>query len=224
MFFGGTDVDFTWSDGVLNLRNAEDGIDAIVEIEGKDAGEKGILRVLSDGDDKYIELYHDDTDAYVSSSSGDLYLVAAGGDIQLGDENIVTTGTLSSGTITTSINIKSEPKHLRFTIVNPLATQTEDNELCLWPVTDAALTVTRIIVTLNSASNEVAGDLKYADTFIGLASPTVINVFDTTSGVLDDPTITSGSVAAGKAIYIAFDSAPDTAITQMCVDIIYDYD
>jgi hypothetical protein len=38
----------------LNLRNNEDSVNAIVEIEGKDAGERGELRVLSDGDDKYV--------------------------------------------------------------------------------------------------------------------------------------------------------------------------
>ena len=78
MVFGGTDCDLTWSDGVFNIRNAENGVDAIVEIEGKDAGEKGILRVLSDGDDKYIELYHDDTDAHIVSSSGDIQFTASG--------------------------------------------------------------------------------------------------------------------------------------------------
>ncbi len=90
-YFNATDLALIWSDGALNLQNAED-TDAIVNILGKDAGEKGILRVLSDGDDKYTELYHDDTDGYISTSSGDLYLVASGGDIQLGNENIVTDG------------------------------------------------------------------------------------------------------------------------------------
>ena len=75
---GGTEIDLVWSDGALNLRNSQDGVDAIVEIEGNDAGEKGILRVLSDGDDKYIELYHDDTDSQIVSSSGDIQFTADG--------------------------------------------------------------------------------------------------------------------------------------------------
>lgn len=133
-------------------------------------------------------------------------------------------GASSATTLTVTNPIKDEPKHMRFNIINPLAAQTEDNEICLVPAIDADITVTKIEVTLNAAGNEVAGDLKYADTFIGLANPVVINVFDTTSGVLSDETITSGAVAAGKAIYIAFDSAPNTAITQMCVDITFDYD
>ena len=121
-------------------------------------------------------------------------------------------------------NIAGEPKHFRFTIFDPLAVQTDDGEVCIVPAIDAAITVTKLEVTLNASANEVLGDLKYADTFIGLANPVVINDFDTTSGVRSDSTITSGSVASGKAIYISFDSAPNTAITQMCVDVTYDYD
>ena len=103
MDFDGTDVNLLWSDGALNLRNEEDGVDAIVEIEGKDAGEKGILRVLSDGDDKHIEIYHDDTDGQITTNSGDLYLTATGGDINLGDDNLTTTGAISFGGASTSI-------------------------------------------------------------------------------------------------------------------------
>jgi len=134
------------------------------------------------------------------------------------------TDTLGATIVKTPNNIKDEPKHMIFTIIDPLATQTEDNEICLWPVTPAALTITKIVVTLDAAANEVAGDLKYADAFIGLANPVVINTFDTTSGVLADDSITSGTVASGKCIYISFDSAPNTAIHQMSVDITYDFD
>jgi len=94
--FGGTDIDILWSDGVLNLRNQEDGVDAIVEIEGKDANEKGILRVLSDGDDKNIELYHDDTDGHILTSSGDLH-------IEPDNKLTVITGSLTvTGSVTVS--------------------------------------------------------------------------------------------------------------------------
>ncbi|KKK88310.1 hypothetical protein LCGC14_2744450, partial [marine sediment metagenome] len=122
-YFGGTDVDITWNDGVLNLRKGvEDGIDSIVEIEGKDAGEKGILRVLSDGDDKYIELYHDDTDAHIVSSSGDLIITPVGDDLlvdagltvgsstEAGDNNLRVEGTSTLvGVIENASNIKSNP-------------------------------------------------------------------------------------------------------------------
>jgi len=90
VYFGGTDVDLVWSDGVLNLRNAEDAVNAIVEIEGKDANERGELRVLSDGDDKYIAAYHDDTDGIVAASSGDV-VIAPDGDTD--DYAMVSTAT-----------------------------------------------------------------------------------------------------------------------------------
>jgi len=151
--------------------------------------------------------------------------LSLGGRASAQDLLIANTGAVTiAETLTTTANIKSEPKHLRFNVANPNTMQTADGEWCLVPAIDAAITVTRIVVTLDAAGNEVAGDLKYADTFIGLANATVINTFDTTSGVLDDSTITVGAVAAGKCIYISFDSAPNAAITQMCVDVYYDYD
>jgi hypothetical protein len=115
-------------------------------------------------------------------------------------------------------------QHLRGVIIDPNAVQDNDNEICLWPEVDADITVNKITITLDAAGNEVAGDLKYADTFIGLANATVINDFDTTSGVREDDSITSGSVAAGKCMYLSFDSAPNSAITQMCFDVVYKYD
>lgn len=119
---------------------------------------------------------------------------------------------------------EAHKRHLIFNVWNPNAVQGDDNEICLWPEVDSTLTISKITVTLDASGNEIAGDLKYADTFIGLANPVVINTFDTTSGVLEDGSITSGAVAAGKAIYLAFDSSPASAITQACFDIEYSYD
>ncbi len=99
VYFDGTDVGLIYSDGVLKIRNAEDGIDGIVDIAGKDAGEKGILRILSDGDDKATTMYHDDTDGQVGTTSGDLYLTAAGGDINFADDNTTTTGSATAATL-----------------------------------------------------------------------------------------------------------------------------
>lgn len=115
-------------------------------------------------------------------------------------------------------------KHLIFNIWNPNAVQSDDNEISIWPETDFDLTISKITITLHAAANEIAGDLKYADTFIGLANPVVINTFDTTSGVLADDSITVGAVPAGKCIYLSFDSSPNAAITQACFDIEYSYD
>jgi len=122
-------------------------------------------------------------------------------------------------------NIKNTPHRLRATIIDPLSVQTEDNEVCLWDETDAALTITKITVALDATTNEVAGDLKFADTFTALANPVVIETFDTTSGVRSDSSMSGdATVPAGKAIYLSFDSAPNTAIHQMVVTVYWDYD
>ncbi len=141
-----------------------------------------------------------------------------------GSLDIATINSATITTVTTTNNIKSEPKHLIFNIFNPLGVQGDDTQVCIWPLTPAAITITNIKITLDAAGNEIAGDLMFADTFIGLASATVINVCDTTSGVLDDSAMADGTVPTTKAIYFQFDSAPDTAITQMSWDITFSYD
>jgi len=123
------------------------------------------------------------------------------------DSAQVIAGTMGTGTfifdnLTTINNIAGTPKHLRFNIFNPSGVYGVDTQVCIWPKTDAAITITKITVTLDATGNEVLGDLKYADTFIGLASPVIINDFDTTSGVREDDSISSASVATGKTIYI----------------------
>ena len=128
------------------------------------------------------------------------------------------------GVATATANIKGEPKHLRFTIVDPATAYTKDAEICIWVKVDAAITVTNLEVTCDSdPATEITGDLKYADAFIGLATPIVINDFDTAVGVRSDATILSGAVAAGKCIYISFDLSPIAAITQISFDVTYTY-
>ena len=152
-----------------------------------------------------------------------LFVKSSDGNVGIGTTN-PTSLLHVNGIIETASNIRSTPRHLIVNVFDPLGVQTDDTQVCIWPLTPAALTITKITVTLDASGNEVAGDLKYADTFIGLANPVVINVFDTDSGVLEDDTITSGSVAAGKTIYIQWDSAPNTAITQQIIDVQFDYD
>lgn len=113
-------------------------------------------------------------------------------------------------------------KYMRFTIPTPSILYGFDTQVCLVPALTNPITVTKIQVTLDAdPTTEVAGDLKYADAFIGLANPTLINDIDTTAGVRVDTSITSGSVAAGKCLYIDFDASPDDATTQMSVIITY---
>jgi len=131
---------------------------------------------------------------------------------------------LGANALKTTANIAGKPEHLRFNFFDPLALQTADTQVCIWPLTDAAITITNIKITLDAAGNEVIGDLMFADTFIGLGTPTVINICDTSSGVINDSAMGDGTVPSGKCIYFQFDSAPHTDITQMSWDITFDYD
>lgn len=140
------------------------------------------------------------------------------------DLNTSDSPTFAGLTVGNNTNVSGLRKHLRLTIVNPSGVYTTSTTLCLVPALDAAITITQLDVTLDSATNQVAGDLKYANAYIGLANAVVINDFDTTSGVRSDNTITSGSVAAGHCIYLSFDTPPNAAIKVMTVDLSYDYD
>jgi hypothetical protein len=125
----------------------------------------------------------------------------------------------------TFVRIKGESKLCPVTIVNPAGFYAIDTQFPFL-YTDAAITVTRVVVTTNTASSSypVAGDVKWADDMTSLTNATVINAFDTTNGVLDDSSITAGSVAAGKWLYLQLDSAPNAAVTFMCVEVFWDYD
>jgi hypothetical protein len=115
-------------------------------------------------------------------------------------------------------------KHRAGVIIDPNSVQSTANEFPIWKAVPADITITRIEITLDIGTKEVAGDAVYADAFIGKANPVVINPFDTISGVLDDSSITVGAVPAGKTVYFSFDSAPDATIKTMYFDISYTYD
>ena len=170
---------------------------------------------------RYIQYQVDDTDDYYwLTGQASILGFKIDMPVDLIDNNLTTTGA-----VTVASNIKGLPFHIYKTIIDPLSVQTEDNEICLVPETDAALTITNIRVTLDATTNEVAGDLKFADAFIGLANATVVETFDTTSGVRSDDTMSGdATIPSGKCIYLSFDSAPNTAIKQMCIEIRGDYD
>jgi len=123
-----------------------------------------------------------------------------------------------------SLESRASDRHLRFTLTDPYSLHNIDTQICLIPSLDAAITISNLEVTCDSdPATEIAGDLKYADDFISLSNATVINDFDTTAGVRSDSSITNGSVASGKCIYIEFDSQPIADILQICFDITYNY-
>lgn len=131
----------------------------------------------------------------------------------------------SSATMTFPARQSGNTHHYRFNVWNPNAVYGDDTQICIDPNTAAAITVTKIEVTLDAAGNDINWNLKFADTFIGLANDTVIDEIDTSSGVTN---ITSGfddaTVPANKCIYIEFDAEPSADILQACINIDWDYD
>ncbi|KKL66569.1 hypothetical protein LCGC14_2143650, partial [marine sediment metagenome] len=96
--FSSTNVDISWSDGPMYLYNTENNTDSILGIKGFGTGiEKGRLLVFSDGNDKNIELHHDDTDGHIITDTGDIHIEPAGGDVSLAASNLDTTGDVDFG-------------------------------------------------------------------------------------------------------------------------------
>jgi len=119
-------------------------------------------------------------------------------------------------------------KKLRATVSNPQAVYAQRAQIPIIRA-DAALTITRIHIHCSdtSPSTELAGDLKFADDINvgGFANATVIDVCDTTNGVV---TITSGfddaTVPSGKYIYFQMDASPHADIVDFYIEVFYTYD
>lgn len=113
----------------------------------------------------------------------------------------------------------------RFNMSNPSVLQTSDNEWSIDVRTSAAITITRIDITMDAdPTTEMDWDLKFADAFIGLANATLIVAMDTTNGAAAITSFTDATVPANKCIYISFGAAPDASATQVQVTVYWDYD
>lgn len=120
--------------------------------------------------------------------------------------------------------IAGEVKHLRWTTLDVDGLYGTTTTIPVIPKLDRPITITNLEVSCDAnPATEPTGDIKYADACIGYANPVVINAFDTTNGVLSDSSITSGAVAAGKCVYVAFDTTPDADIKYMSFDVSYYY-
>ena len=90
--------------------------------------------------------------------------------------------------------------------------------------TIAAMHITKIEFRCNAdPTTEVTGDIKYADDAIGLGTPTLIQAIDTATGTYTSGTL-DVAVAAGKFIYLQYDTDPDAATTFHSGQITFDYD
>jgi hypothetical protein len=140
-----------------------------------------------------------------------------------------TSGKLASASAITAAELPAQQvkKYLRGTVSKPKDFYDNvDAHICIWPATDAAITITKIQITCDAdPTTELDIDLMWADAFIGLGNAAVIDVCDTTAGVV---TITSSfddaTVASGKCILWRMGAAPDALTTQFSFVIEYTYD
>jgi hypothetical protein len=61
------------------------------------SGAANAFSVGAAGADAKVEIFHDATNGYINSRTGDLYLTSAGGDVILDNENLTTTGAINIG-------------------------------------------------------------------------------------------------------------------------------
>jgi len=131
----------------------------------------------------------------------------------------------SSATVTLPERTANVDRHWNFNIWKPNSVYDDDTQVCIDPNTNAALTITKIIVTCNAdPGTELDFNLKFADAFIGLANATVIAAMDTTNGAAEVSSFSDATVPAGKCVYIEFDGDPDANITQVSIKVDWDYD
>ena len=117
-------------------------------------------------------------------------------------------------------------RHFIFALADPNALYDIDSIFCIKPVTEKAITVTRIDVTCNAdPTTEPTMSLRFANNFISRTTPTTIDVITTTAGVT---AITSGfddaTIPASNCIYFVFTADPEAALKSITVDITYTVD
>ena len=122
-------------------------------------------------------------------------------------------------------NVPGLPKHWIFNVPDPDAQYAIDTQILIKPKLDAAVTVTHAVCSSDTdPATELTMDLKFANSFIGLAGATVVTALDTLAGTTETSTFADATIPAGKAVYLQFDTTPDSTMTQFGCDITYDYD
>jgi hypothetical protein len=121
---------------------------------------------------------------------------------------------------TYELDTSTFPKTMTFS--SPGALYDIDTQYLFWSKVDTTRTVSRVICELDATGNDVAGDIKHCTNFQTLAGATLINDFDTTSGVRDDSSITAGEIPPDSYVYIQWDLKPNAAITQQHLKVYYD--
>ena len=152
----------------------------------------------------------------------------------LTDRFVVVTdpGTTPVSGLATITSVKTllgiDTKRLVGFVSNPQAIYAQRAQVVLFR-TPAAITITRIHIhgSDTTPTSELAGDLKFADDINigGFANATVIDVCDTTNGVV---TITSGfddaTVPSEKYIYFQMDASPHIDWKDFYIEVYYTVD
>jgi hypothetical protein len=156
------------------------------------------------------------TDASANWNTAYSHVTNNGSDHSYIDQSVV------SGATPTFGDIKGETKVTHVTIMYPYGAYAIDTQIPIFKA-KAALTVTKIDVSLNATGNQVLGDLKKATDLTSFTGAAVVQNFDTTTGVRVATGLTA-AVAANDWLYLEFSSQPNAAITFMCINIWWDYD
>jgi hypothetical protein len=122
-------------------------------------------------------------------------------------------------------NVPGLPRHWVINVPDPDAQYAVDTQILIKPKLDAAVTVTHAVCGADAdPATELTMDLKFADSFIGLANATVVTALDTLAGTTETSTFADATIPSGKAVYLQFDTTPDSTMTQFNCDVTYDYD
>ena len=158
------------------------------------------------------------------SSGGDLVGLTAisgwtGGDVQTVLEAAKADVDLK---LVASATIPGVNRYVPFTLTDPNAQYAIDPDVMVF-YAPAALTITNIKVTLDAVTNELNFNLNKATSFITKGSEGLVATCDTTSGVFDSGAVTL-AVASGQYLYISLDATPHADITQVFMQITFDFD
>ncbi len=216
-----------------------------------DLSVSGATRQRNNIMDNYISFTRGSAGGTGILTSGDSLAIIKGNTIWTTNSNAVTTGINTSGSVYSAIKLNVlrsgamthhasdtlqlnlvgdtfDPplpglyKHFYALIDTPLYRYTQDSIIALTYKTTEAITIAGIQISCDAdPTTEIAGNLVYADDLITRANPVIINSVNTATGVLTDVSITSASVAAGKAIYLRLTAEPDAATKWVCVDVVY---
>ncbi|MBW1975224.1 MAG: hypothetical protein JRI45_06600 [Deltaproteobacteria bacterium] len=137
-----------------------------------------------------ISFYHDGSNGYIVSNTGDLFLNAAGGDVNLGDENLVTTGNLQ-------VNSDSNKLTLGASGASDAYLQFDGTDLLFYDSNYGGTISLSSLAGSNLSGPTVTGDMTISDGKLDWT-----NASDETAGTWSFDAVTTGNalVISGDAL------------------------